>query len=96
MGDWLRGYILRVLEEGTPDEERRARMNAANPLFVPRNYLVQSAIDEAEAGKEDRLVELLEVFRRPYGEQPGREEFARRRPEWARHRPGCSLLSCSS
>jgi uncharacterized protein YdiU (UPF0061 family) len=93
---WVRRYVARLLEEGVPDDVRRERMNAVNPKYVLRNYVAQLAIDRAEQGDGSLVTELLEVFRQPYAEQPDKSAFAEKRPEWARHRPGCSMLSCSS
>lgn len=93
---WLARYRTRIAADALPADERSARMRAANPRYVLRNYLAQQAIDRAEQGDLDGVHELLDVMRRPYDDQPGREAYARRRPEWARDRAGCSMLSCSS
>ncbi|HKG92035.1 MAG TPA: YdiU family protein [Gemmatimonadaceae bacterium] len=94
---WLRRWHDRVSRGGEPAAgERRERMHAVNPRYVLRNYLAQQAIDRAEAGDASLVHTLLDVMRRPYDEQPEHAGLAAKRPEWARHRAGCSMLSCSS
>ncbi|MFW2383832.1 MAG: protein adenylyltransferase SelO [Acidimicrobiales bacterium] len=88
---WLTRYAQRV--EYAPDTKL---MNSVNPKYVLRNYIAQLAIDAATAGDYSVLHEVYDVLRRPYDEQPEMERWAERRPEWARTRPGCSMLSCSS
>jgi uncharacterized protein YdiU (UPF0061 family) len=93
---WLERWAARVRASGEPDAARVARMDAVNPKYIPRNYLAQLAIDAAAQGDTSVLERLLRVLERPYDEQPEHEDLAQRRPEWARHRAGCSALSCSS
>ncbi|MDR0781913.1 MAG: YdiU family protein [Pseudomonadales bacterium] len=93
---WLQRYQQRLSQETTPPAARRTAMNAVNPLYVPRNYLVQMAIDAAYQNQFDPVLELHDTFKHPYTEQPGKQHLAAKRPDWARHKAGCSMLSCSS
>ena len=93
---WLGRWAERIKSEGEARQLRVARMNAVNPCYVLRNYLAQQAIDSAENDDPQMIVELLEVLRHPYAEQAGRAAFSAKRPEWARNKAGCSMLSCSS
>ncbi|MBF0301656.1 MAG: YdiU family protein [Desulfamplus sp.] len=96
MANWLRLYTKRLEKDNLPYEIKRSQMDLANPKYVLRNYLAQLAIDKAEDGDFSMIHRLLELLRHPYSEQRENEEFAVKRPDWARHRQGCSMLSCSS
>jgi uncharacterized protein YdiU (UPF0061 family) len=93
LASWLRRYADRA--RAAPSD-RVERMNRVNPKYVFRNYLAVQAIDALERGDASVMERLLKVLERPYDEQPAHHELAARRPEWARHKAGCSALSCSS
>ncbi|WP_299396590.1 protein adenylyltransferase SelO [uncultured Gelidibacter sp.] len=93
---WFERYAERLLTESVSNEERIFQMNAVNPKYVLRNYMAQLAIDAADKGDYSLIDELFQLLKKPYDEQPESEKWFAKRPEWARDKVGCSMLSCSS
>jgi len=93
---WFDDYAKRLEDETTSADERQKQMNKINPKYVLRNYMAQLAIDKADKGDVSLLEELYLMLKEPYLEQPKFEHWFAKRPEWARHKVGCSMLSCSS
>lgn len=93
---WFKRYSARLRSESFTEEERKIAMNQVNPKYVLRNYMSQLAIDAADTGDYNLIEELFNLLKKPYDEQPNSEKWFAKRPEWARHKIGCSVLSCSS
>jgi uncharacterized protein YdiU (UPF0061 family) len=73
---WVVRWRARIAMEPGSGAERRERMRAANPLFIPRNHFVEEAIVAAtREGDLGPFHELVDVLERPYEEQPGRERY---------------------
>jgi uncharacterized protein YdiU (UPF0061 family) len=51
-------------------------MDRVNPVYVPRNHLVEEALAAATAGDLGPLERLLDAVTSPYGERPGLEHYA--------------------
>lgn len=94
--EWFQDYNDRLKSENLSDKERQSYMNSVNPKYVLRNYMAQLAIDKANEADYTLVDELFEMLKKPYDEQPEYENWYAKRPDWARHKVGCSMLSCSS
>jgi uncharacterized protein YdiU (UPF0061 family) len=89
---WLERWWVRV--DSMPN---RSTMLKANPKYVLRNWMAQIAIDAAHMGDYSVCERLHQLLKNPYDEQQEHEdEWFQKRPEWARSKVGCSMLSCSS
>lgn len=101
LNEWLQCYQQQLAEQGLSENEqqitqRLQAMQQVNPKYIIRNYLAQEATDLATQGDFSRTNELLDVLRNPYTHQQGKDHFCQKRPAWADHKAGCSMLSCSS
>jgi uncharacterized protein YdiU (UPF0061 family) len=61
-----------------PDPEA---MDRTNPVYIPRNHLVEEALAAATADDRKPLDRLLEVLAGPFDERPGLERYASPAPE---------------
>jgi uncharacterized protein YdiU (UPF0061 family) len=63
------------MERGN-EEARLKRMRENNPLFIPRNHLVEKALDEACLNEDLRFSkELLDIFASPYAQNASAISF---------------------
>jgi serine/tyrosine/threonine adenylyltransferase len=92
---WLNEWREALQAHGTPDGDRQAQQRAVNPCYVPRQHLLQYAIDAATQGDYSELRTLLKVLENPFTEQEGREKYAQPPPA-EMVKPGICQLSCSS
>jgi uncharacterized protein YdiU (UPF0061 family) len=75
-GDFETAWRARLSRQDGDAAAVRERMNAANPLFIPRNHQVERAIANAVDGDLSTFEALNAVLSKPYTEQAGYEAFA--------------------
>jgi serine/tyrosine/threonine adenylyltransferase len=66
------GWLARWRAVG-PDADA---MDRVNPVYIPRNHLVEEALTAATDGDLDPLGRLLDAVSSPYDERPGLERYA--------------------
>ena len=89
---WIGRYRGRLRAENSDAAERKMRMNAANPLYVLRNYLLEQAIALAKNGDFREIERLHRCLQNPFEEKQEFADFAETPPDWA----GQICVSCSS
>ncbi|MBO9696388.1 MAG: YdiU family protein [Sphingopyxis sp.] len=76
MAPWIALWWERIAKGGMGPLEHAVEMDRVNPLYIPRNHLVEEALAAAEGGDLSPWLELLAVVRAPYEARPGLERFA--------------------
>lgn len=75
--DWLARWQQRTAADPMTPEQRRATMLAINPVFIPRNHLVQEVIEAAiDHGDLKPFHQLLEITAQPYAYNPEHQRYA--------------------
>lgn len=76
--DWLSTWAELLDRMETNYSSRQLRMRSVNPLYVPRNHLVEDAINRAQNDNDFVLFhKLIDLLAMPYEYQPGMEPYAK-------------------
>jgi uncharacterized protein YdiU (UPF0061 family) len=74
---WATGWRRRLNQESVSAQPRAANMRLASPAFIPRNHMVEAALDAAVRRQDlQPFEELLDVVSRPYEDRPNLERYA--------------------
>ena len=73
---WLPLWRARFAREFAAAEDRIAAMDRVNPVYIPRNHMVEAALASATKGDLAPFERLVEVLADPFAERPGLEVFA--------------------
>ena len=65
------------------------RMDRVNPIYIPRNHIVEEVLTAASWGDHGALAQLLDVVTRPFDERPGLDRYARPAPSADGYRTFC-------
>ena len=73
---WTQQWRARLRQEGSADAARQARMQAVNPVYIPRNHQVEAAIRAAEDHDDFTVFhDLHAVLQKPYERQPLKDTY---------------------
>lgn len=79
---WLEQWRSRIKGQALTNDALKAQITAANPAYIPRNYWVEKAIEQAKDNEDYSLFnELLDLFRNPFVEQEGKTHFSEPPPD---------------
>ncbi|MGF1456489.1 MAG: YdiU family protein [Alphaproteobacteria bacterium] len=77
LDEWLPRWRTRLAAEPMDAAARKALMDSANPLFIPRNHRIEEAITAAvTAGDFGPFHRLVEILAHPFVPQPDHADYA--------------------
>jgi uncharacterized protein YdiU (UPF0061 family) len=77
LSPWMERWASRCATESTAPDARAEAMRLANPIYIPRNQIVEEALTAAsDDGELEPFNQLLDVLAHPFEERPGLDRYA--------------------
>mgnify|MGYP000094250129 FL=1 len=76
ISNWLKEWTDLIKDQSLSKKEIALSMESSNPVFIPRNHLVERAIEAAVENNDfSEMKTLLAILNRPYEEQSSYSDF---------------------
>lgn len=76
MQEWLSQWLSFINHSDQELHQIKQHMNKTNPIYIPRNHLINEAIEQfIENNSRTLMDELLALVQQPFQEQPNTERF---------------------
>ena len=76
ISNWLKEWTDLIKDQSLSKKEIALSMESSNPVFIPRNHLVERAIEAAVENNDfSEMKTLLAILNRPYDEQSSYSDF---------------------
>lgn len=92
---WFDKYIDNMKADKIVPSERKKLMNLVNPKFIPRQWMLTKAYEEAAKKDFTLIKEIHELLCHPYDDQSDEvtKKYFRTTPDWAKEMPGTAYLN---
>ena len=74
--NWQKNWKKRISQQNESVESTVARMNKVNPIFIPRNHIIEEIIEQAyQTQSFEKMFEFIEVLKKPFQTQQNRQYY---------------------
>ena len=73
--DWYQNWIRELTIKNTEIKKLAKDMNSINPCYIPRNHIIEKALNSATNNDMSEINKLLEIFKNPFEKQDISEDY---------------------
>lgn len=75
--EWVKNWKVRIESENLEKNKIANEMDLVNPIYIPRNHLVEDIIDSAVNNNDfEKMKVLLNILRKPFSEEKNYSKFS--------------------
>ncbi len=72
---WIKDWRIKIIPEKTNLKDITRKMDLTNPCYIPRNHIIEDALENAVNGDMTLINEILELYQNPFTENEDTEIF---------------------